>query len=337
MAVAVKNQTDTRARDPQAHLALASLLGVAYVVAALAAVFSGLPYLWQKGVTPWLEPAAGSFLNVALRAAVQLGAAVLLAVLGRALAGPHPPEGLRGGVFVALLTLLVALFLTTWVAGLVQRNVALGPQAGYAVLGAIAAGALFLAWRFLRSARARRWMLDLEHGGWFTAAPYKRSQGLRVRRMTMLGVLLITGSGVFVLMNSHWLATAPTDWRVSVPFTGLTGPEGILLLPDVRITLPLLLMGLSLWFAYRLVNMPTFADFLIATEAELNKVSWTPRKRLVKDTVVVLTTVFLLTLFLLAVDLFWGWILSREIVGIIPGSSFTQPAQAQKADEKIEW
>ena len=33
-------------------------------------------------------------------------------------------------------------------------------------------------------------------------------------------------------------------------------------------------------------------DFLIATEAEMNKVSWTTRKRLVKDTIVVLVTVF---------------------------------------------
>ena len=51
-----------------------------------------------------------------------------------------------------------------------------------------------------------------------------------------------------------------------------------------------------LWRAWRgMVNFPAFADFLIATEAEMNKVSWTTRKRLVQDTIVVLTTVVLMT------------------------------------------
>ncbi len=34
----------------------------------------------------------------------------------------------------------------------------------------------------------------------------------------------------------------------------------------------------ALWLAWRVVNVPSFADFLIATEAELNKVSWTTRR-----------------------------------------------------------
>ena len=41
----------------------------------------------------------------------------------------------------------------------------------------------------------------------------------------------------------------------------------------------------------------------IATEAEINKVSWTTRKRLIQDTTVVLVTVFLFTLFLFVVDI----------------------------------
>jgi preprotein translocase SecE subunit len=66
------------------------------------------------------------------------------------------------------------------------------------------------------------------------------------------------------------------------------------------------------------VNYPVFADFLIATEAEINKVSWTPRARLIQDTIVVLASVVIITLFLFVVDVFWGWILSRQVVGILP-------------------
>jgi preprotein translocase SecE subunit len=68
---------------------------------------------------------------------------------------------------------------------------------------------------------------------------------------------------------------------------------------------PLLLTLATLWLAYRVVNFPPFADFLIATEAELNKVSWASRKRLFQDTIVVLTTVVLLTIFLFVVDVMW--------------------------------
>jgi preprotein translocase subunit SecE len=90
------------------------------------------------------------------------------------------------------------------------------------------------------------------------------------------------------------------------------------LLPDLQFTIPLLLIAGSLWFAWRAVNYPTFADFLIATEAEINKVSWTSRRALVRDTIVVLTSLVLLTLFLFVVDIFWSWTLSRSIVGVLP-------------------
>jgi preprotein translocase SecE subunit len=101
-------------------------------------------------------------------------------------------------------------------------------------------------------------------------------------------------------------------------------PEGTLeystltLLPNVKFTLPILLMFLGLWAGWRAVNMPAFADFLIATEAELNKVSWTTAKRLRQDTIVVLTTVVLLTITLLIFDWIWYWSLTKVNVLQIP-------------------
>jgi preprotein translocase SecE subunit len=92
------------------------------------------------------------------------------------------------------------------------------------------------------------------------------------------------------------------------------------ILRDVRFTVPLLLAIGGLWLAFRVVNFPAFADFLIATEAEMNKVSWTTRKRLWQDTVVVLTTLVLFTFFLMVVDLFWGWALTGMKVLDIKGS-----------------
>ena len=44
----------------------------------------------------------------------------------------------------------------------------------------------------------------------------------------------------------------------------------------------------------------------------------------------VLVTVFLMTMFLLVVDLFWGWLLSLSYVGVLPSKAETQQKQEQK-------
>ena len=72
---------------------------------------------------------------------------------------------------------------------------------------------------------------------------------------------------------------------------------------------------LAVWFSYRLVNNPTFAEFLINTEAELAKVTWTTRKRLIRDTGVVLVTVLILAGFLYFLDILWTFLLS--LIGVL--------------------
>lgn len=95
----------------------------------------------------------------------------------------------------------------------------------------------------------------------------------------------------------------PNDWYWTIPFTNPS--QYVYLMFKVNAIMPIIFGVLLIWLAYRIVNVPTFADFLIATEAEMNKVSWTTRKRLLQDTVVVLTTVFLFTTFLFVVDIIW--------------------------------
>ena len=60
-----------------------------------------------------------------------------------------------------------------------------------------------------------------------------------------------------------------------------------------------------LWIAFRLVNMPRFADFLISVEAEMNKVSWPTRTELFAASMVVIVVIFLLTAILFVYDLVW--------------------------------
>src|SRR5262249_26172551 len=101
------------------------------------------------------------------------------------------------------------------------------------------------------------------------------------------------------------------------PASGPTIFRSLVLLPGVQFTVPLLLLVGSLWLAWRVVTLPTFADFLTATEAELNKVSWTTRRRLFQDTIVVLTTVLLMAMFLFVMDQSWRVILSWKPIGVL--------------------
>ena len=289
-------------------------------------------------------------------------------------------------------------------------------------------------------------MRAFEDQGWFSLSAYKRSQGQRVRRGTIVSILVLAGCGIYTLLAHRFLEMGPDNWGLSIPFTanvtvtdpgdarvlnspllnsdtvriidpgkqentswtrgsivsrkvfeaevarrqarglslpvagpvvdryalrdlndklapgyahitnpgkssfkkgdvvpkeefikqherldkdGLALPTGeaphlatgittyktVALLPHVRFTLPLLLIVFSLWFAYRLVSFPPFADFLIATEAELNKVSWVTRRRLVQDTIVVLVTMALMTVFLFVVDAIWYG--SLKFIGVI--------------------
>jgi preprotein translocase SecE subunit len=87
--------------------------------------------------------------------------------------------------------------------------------------------------------------------------------------------------------------------------------RSLVLLPGIQFSGPILLIILALWVSWKVVNIPVFADFLIATEAEMNKVSWTTKKKLFHDTIVVLTTLVLMSVFLFAMDQFWRIFLTK--------------------------
>lgn len=333
MATAVETSSQPQAPSPPANLVTASLVGAIYVVAALAVVFYAVPALWNQYVTPGLDESLKwpAFLG---RIVLQLTAAAGLVWFGHSLAGQNPPKGLRGGIFLVLVAAAVV-FLITQTVALWAEGTAMEETVAQVVTAIIGLLLLFGAYRLLTSPRGKRWMVGLEEQGWFHAKGYKKALGQRVRRLTILGILLLGGSGVYSL---YFQGTLPENWDITIPFTQKDGApagthETFTLLPDARITIPVLLMALTLWVAYRSVNMPVFAEFLIATEAEMNKVSWSNRKKLTQDTIVVLITTFLMALFLLLVDLFWGWLLSRETVGVLPGKSTSseKAGQVQKA------
>jgi preprotein translocase SecE subunit len=537
MAVAVKNNREAPSASIFDRLSVDIVAGVLYVLVCLGILFPLMDYVWW-----WLLKFDRSAIGWwALLIVVDVALAVGMIVLGKRLLDARPIKGLRAGIALGVAGVFLIALLTDWVGGYVADSVfghpGWTPMVGIALTAGFGVAVLILAGRYFLTPKAEEALVALEDQGWFTARSYKRAQGLRVRRGTILGVLILAGCGVWVLHQG--LLKQGGDWMVGIPFTGqvpitaqtvgddpelkqglseaqrpltegwqarrqaaldslrqvghfppevkdqlrdlakedsdvqkllqesvkpgagegdqplgadeqkkvdgalqtlrepepqavvsedrfwmrdhnrafqetyvrikdpgsdpfqglkpqekekedypaetgadftagevvpkqkfeeqrdarqrkhdqlsehkdrrVTDPDlvvppsaepvvpartepvayqSLVLLPHVAYTLPVILAALTLWFAWRLVNVPAFADFLIATEAELNKVSWTTRKRLIQDTIVVLTTVILMAVALFLADVLW----SRLLTGI--GVLQPPPAPSEKMQEQ---
>lgn len=329
--MSVAATTTTERNDPSQPMSLmtASFFGAIFVLASLAVVLFAVPQVWQSTLGGPVGRAIGQSFSEALLIFFQLAVLVALVFFGRKLVGENAPVGLAGGVTLTIATLVVGFFLIKWFVSTLERmstRFELGQVISLLFFGFL----LYLFYKYLISDRMARWSVALDNAGWFDAKPYKRNQGVRVRRFTMLGIFLVFGSGIYTMIHNHVISSE--NWVVSIPFAH----ANITLLPNIKMMVPIVLSLLTIWFAWRVVNFPTFADFLIATEAEINKVSWTPRPKLLRDTVVVLTTVLLITLFLFVVDIFWGFALSRSWIGVLPSDD----EQIQRTSQQVnpnEW
>ncbi|GIW85549.1 MAG: hypothetical protein KatS3mg107_1209 [Gemmataceae bacterium] len=321
MATAVETSSEPRTPpQPAFSLPLASLLGTLYVLLALSILLFALPQLWNRYIFPLL---GDRLVDWILWLPVISAATAGLLWLGNSLASYRMPRGLRGGVLLMFVGLFLLFQTWRWL------SLYLNDVPGMIVSAVIGLGLIYLALRFYTGATAARWAVSLEEQGWFSLASYKATLGKRLRRMTTLGIALVGLTGIYSLEQQSVL---PEHWVVELPFD----LGSLLLIPQARTTLPILLAVLTLWVSWRSVHVPTFAEFLIATEAEMNKVNWPTRRQLAQDTVVVLTTTLLLAVFLLAVDLFWGWLLSRERVGVLPPANTTAETKAGTI-ERVRW
>jgi preprotein translocase SecE subunit len=458
MATAVKNTPQASTASLFDRAAAVSLVGVVYVVGCFGIVFQLLPYVfWHV-----LKLDANLIAWQITAAFVLIVAATALIILGVQLLGQRAPRGTRAGIFVGVLGVLLILLLTRWASIWLEHWAYAGwfsPMVGELLTGAVGLGLLVVGGYYFLQPKFERYLVMIEDQGWFSVSTFKNQQGLRVRRGTILGILIIVGAGLWTLYSHGTLTRLSTNWELNVPFTGKTtidldqvfadnpdlqerlnslaraktpeeeqqrltdavvkfvqearasnddtaapdvdtflaaqmrekfGASGryvvvdryalrdfdnslanyvkitdsgdsdfssssvvkksavdrvsqelrdkhlrepttaglppirgaetfatVQLLPLVQYTVLFLLAGVSAWMAWRIVHFPAFADFLIATEAELNKVSWTTRKKLVQDTIVVLVTVLLMAIYLFAMDQVWVQLLSWKPVRIL--------------------
>ncbi len=128
----------------------------------------------------------------------------------------------------------------------------------------------------------------------FQASVYKPSQGRIVRQVTALVI---------------WIVVALGCYRLSVLLRGAFPANAW-----IESAIPLVLFAAGAWFGFRLVNWPRFADFLVAVEAEMAKVSWPGKPELIRASIVVIVTIVILAITLFLFDIVWQWFFS--LIGV---------------------
>ena len=134
---------------------------------------------------------------------------------------------------------------------------------------------------------------------------YRRGAGRRARSIATIILLCLVTWFAYALME---YGNTRLDRLLGLedPFFGrrLVAGGGILtewITPSLVISLVLFAIGL-VWVR-GFLNRPKFADLLIATEAELKRVRWAPKKDTTKATVVVLYFVLWFSIIMFVYDL----------------------------------
>ena len=154
-------------------------------------------------------------------------------------------------------------------------------------------------------------------GELLSASVYKPTQGRLARQVTFAALALMVGLGVWRLTQLLllWFAASAVVPAGDVPADGGAGLSAYGDIGVVRFLLPGLLLAAGLWLCYRLVNVPRFADFLIAVEAEMAKVSWPTGGEVARSSAVIIFLIFALAAILAGYDLFW-WFILRYVLQI---------------------
>lgn len=404
MASTIKNKFESNPTSVNVNPAIYSLGFLVLFIALAYALLQLLPLVWFELLK--FPPTSTSNITLAI---IGFGLGIFsLVIIGKTKIFQELP-GLKAGILVGFVITLANLYFDSWWGKFTETLVydkrffpesfGMGLAGAGAALAAIGSFILFFRPDNLKL------FTRIEEQGWFSRESFKQNQGSKIRRGTIICLLILFGTGIMVLVRNDTLARNGSNWKIEIPYTGkvkinpdktadalsllqaegynpenqllvsreayrkansaidpnlfvkiglLTGDskykigeivskdafqeesrellkndrkpaesiplksaegtviyKSLILLPGIQFSGPILLIILSVWISWKVVNIPVFADFLIATEAEMNKVSWTTNKKLFHDTIVVLTTLVLMSLFLFVMDQFWRIFLTK--------------------------
>jgi len=124
---------------------------------------------------------------------------------------------------------------------------------------------------------------------------YKPGQGYWTRMGTAGAALLVA------VLTAHFLYQYMHIWLGKFGMSeSAARPTSIYIIAGLAIA-----WGLFVWY---MMNKPTNADFLIATDSEMKKVNWTSKRELIGSTKVVIIFMFLIAFLLFAFDIIFGYL-----------------------------
>jgi preprotein translocase subunit SecE len=132
---------------------------------------------------------------------------------------------------------------------------------------------------------------------------YKRTQGKMTRQLTCIAIWVAAALLAYRVYNFRTaIPKIIGDWGTTTVYLGYGIPVVILLV--------------GLWLGYRIVNYAPFADFLIAVEAEMSKVSWPTQQQMTRASAVVIVLILGLTGIVYFYDIILRYVLM--MLGIVP-------------------
>ena len=111
---------------------------------------------------------------------------------------------------------------------------------------------------------------------------YKRTQGKNSRLWTAIALFSVVAVGCWRLYDKLYAVSPDNPWVYTAIPAGVCAVFAVLI--------------------YWLSNKPAIADFLIAAEGEIKKVSWSSRKEIVNSTMIVISVVVIIATGLWLVD-----------------------------------
>ena len=120
---------------------------------------------------------------------------------------------------------------------------------------------------------------------------YKKGQGFYTRIGTAVGVAILSLLGC---------------WSLYRKLEGLS-LESSQVQAWVQAGIPAVLLLVLAGVVFKILNATKIADFMIATEGEMKKVSWSTKKEIITSTKVVIVTVMALSVMLAGVDFCFMW------------------------------
>ncbi len=124
---------------------------------------------------------------------------------------------------------------------------------------------------------------------------YKPDQGKATRNGTFIGFLAVIAWGTKFLYDRLQLFEGDEAWR-------------LLITTGIPILFLVVAGAIGWWFVF---GHRATSDFMIATEGEMKKVSWSSRSEVIGSTKVVIMFTVLLALLLFLVDLFFQFFFSN--------------------------